>query len=109
MNKFVTIGKRAITVSLTGTMILWSLGLASLAPAQAATLVAGDLIKASGPAVYYYTSDGKRSPFPNEHVYNSWFVGFGSVKTITDAELAAISLSGTNMTYRAGTRLVKIT
>lgn len=109
MSKFVIMGKRAITVSLTGTMILWSLGLASLAPAQAATLVAGDLIKASGPAVYYYTSDGKRAPFPNEKVFNSWYVGFGKVKTITDAELAALSLSGTNMTYRPGTRLAKIT
>ncbi len=36
-------------------------------------------------------------------------MGFGKVKTITDAELAALSLSGTNMTYRPGTRLVKIT
>ncbi|MBI2483773.1 hypothetical protein HYV71_01140, partial [Candidatus Uhrbacteria bacterium] len=109
MSKFIKFGKRALTVSVAGTMIVWSLGLAALAPAQAATLVAGDLIKASGPAVYYYTSDGKRAPFPNDKVFGSWYVGFGSVKTITDAELAAIPLSGTNMTYRCGTRLVKIT
>lgn len=109
MSKFLTIGKRALTLTVAGTTILWSLGLASLAPAHAATLVAGDLIKASGPAVYYYTADGKRAPFPNEKVYNSWFVGYGKVKTITDTELAALSLSGTNMTYRPGTRLVKIT
>lgn len=109
MSKLIKFGKRALTISVAGTMIVWSLGLAALAPAQAATLVAGDLIKASGPAVYYYTSDGKRAPFPNDKVFSSWYVGFGSVKTITDAELAAIPLSGTNMTYRAGTRLVKIT
>lgn len=90
--------------------IAWSLGGALLVPsmAQAATLSPGDLIKASGPAVYYYAADGKRYVFPNEKTYFSWYTGFSSVVTITDAELAAITIGG-NVTVRPGTKLVKIT
>ncbi len=91
--------------------ILWSVGAGTLAlpnVASAATLVAGDLIKASGPTVYYYAGDGKRYVFPNETTYFSWYTGFSSVKTITDAELAAVTISG-NVTIRPGTKLVKIT
>ncbi|MCC7522225.1 hypothetical protein IT407_00260 [Candidatus Uhrbacteria bacterium] len=74
---------------------------------HAATLSAGDLIKASGPAVYYYSNDGKRYVFPSERVFYTWYSGFGTVKTISDAELAALQIGG-NVTYRPGTRMVKI-
>lgn len=92
------------------TTLVWSLGGALLFPgvAQAATLSPGDLIKASGPAVYYYSNDGKRYVFPNEKTYFSWYQNFSSVKTITDAELAAIMIGG-NVVIRPGTKLVKIT
>ena len=83
-----------------------SLGFANAAVAS--SVVAGDLIKASGQAVYYYAANGKRYVFPNEKTYFTWYKDFSSVKTITDAELAAISIGG-NVTYRAGTRLIKIT
>ena len=76
--------------------------------AKAATVSAGTLIKASGAAVYYYASNGKRYVFPNEKTYMTWFSDFSSVVTITDAELAAIQIGG-NIVYRPGTRLVKIT
>ncbi|MFA5129302.1 MAG: hypothetical protein WC477_00090 [Patescibacteria group bacterium] len=92
------------------TTIVWSVGGALLFPgtALAATLNPGDLIKASGPAVYYYGSDGKRYVFPNEKTYFSWYGDFSSVKTITDAELAAVMIGG-NVVIRPGTKLVKIT
>jgi hypothetical protein len=93
------------------TTILSSVGVGTFAlpsAASAATLMAGDLIKASGPAVYYYGSDQKRYVFPNEKTYFSWFADFSSVKTISDAELAAIMIGG-NVTIRPGTKLVKIT
>lgn len=92
------------------TTILWSVGgtLAFPNVASAATLNPGDLVKASGPAVYYYAADGKRYVFPNEKTYFSWYNDFSSVKTITDAELAAILIGG-NVTIRPGTKLVKIT
>lgn len=68
----------------------------------------GDLIKASGPAVYYYNKDGKRLVFPNEKTYYTWYSDFSDVKTVTDAELAAITIGG-NVTFRPGKSLVKIT
>lgn len=78
------------------------------APTQAATLTSGTLIKASGPAVYYYTAAGTRYVFPTEKTYKSWYADFSGVITVTDAELAAIPIGG-NVTYRPGTRMVKIT
>ncbi|MDD5438518.1 MAG: hypothetical protein PHC70_05270, partial [Patescibacteria group bacterium] len=103
--------KKVLSTFVSLVTILWSVGAGSLAfpvSANAATLNAGDLIKASGPSVYFYANDGKRYVFPNEKTYFSWFNDFSSVKTISDAELAAISL-GKNVTIRPGTKLVKIT
>jgi hypothetical protein len=74
---------------------------------EAASIVSGDLIKASQPAVYYYGSNGKRYVFPNEKTYKTWYQDFSTVKTITDEELAAITIGG-NATYRPGVKMVKI-
>lgn len=65
------------------------------------------LVKATGPAVYYYAEDGKRYVFPNERVYYSWFTDFSGIVMLTDEELASIPIGG-NVTYRPGIRLVKI-
>jgi hypothetical protein len=80
----------------------------SLATAATVPFTTGDLIKASTPAVYYYAEDGKRYVFPTEKTYFSWYKDFSAVKTITDAELAAVSLGG-NVTYRPGVQLLKLT
>ncbi|MDO8584020.1 MAG: hypothetical protein Q7R83_02465 [bacterium] len=74
----------------------------------ATPISSGDLIKASGPTVYYYGEDGKRYVFPTEKTYFSWYTDFSAVKTVSDSELASYPLGG-NVTYRPGTRLVKIT
>lgn len=88
--------------------VISSVGVGSFGFANAASaLTVGDLIKASGPAVYYYAQDGKRYVFPNEKTYFSWFKDFASVQTITDAALAAITIGG-NVTVRPGTKLIKI-
>jgi predicted secreted protein len=79
-----------------------------LAGIRAATISPGDLIKASGPAIYYYHSDGTRLVFPNEKTYFTWYDDFSGVKTITDEELAVITIGG-NVTYRPGVRMIKIT
>lgn len=102
--------KKAFSSFVSFTTILWSVGgtLAFPSVASAATLNSGDLIKASGPAVYYYAADGKRYVFPNEKTYFTWYSDFSSVVTITDAELAAISIGG-NVTYRPGVKMIKIT
>ncbi len=75
--------------------------------ADASTFQAGDLIKGSAPSVYYYNVDEKRYVFPDEKTYFTWYSGFDSVKTVTDAELAAVAIGG-NVTYRPGTRMIKV-
>jgi len=70
---------------------------------------AGDLIKMDGnPAVYYLGSDGKRYVFPNGSTYNTWYANFSSVVTVSKSELESYGIGG-NVTYRAGTKLIKIT
>jgi len=78
------------------------------APLPLLAASAGDLVKAAAhPAVYYFGADGKRYVFPNSASYFSWYDDFASVKTVSDAELAAMPIGG-NVTYRPGTRMVKI-
>jgi hypothetical protein len=101
--------KKVLTIGVVLTTILATMGVAAFVPvASAATLVAGDLIKASGPAVYFYAADGERYTFPTQSTYMSWYDDFTGVKTVTDDELAAIDLAG-NVVVRPGTNLVKIT
>ncbi|MBT4277219.1 hypothetical protein HOD96_00520 [Candidatus Falkowbacteria bacterium] len=99
--------KKLFTIAVVFATVCWSMGIASIMPAMAATISAGDLIKASSAAVYYYGSDGQRYVFPTESTYMSWYGDFSGVQTITDAELAAIDIGG-NVTVRPGTKLVKI-
>jgi len=100
--------KKVISSFVALTTIAWSVGVGTFAlPSAASAAVAGDLVKASGPAVYYYAADGKRYVFPNEKTYFSWYMDFSSVRTISDSELASIMIGG-NVTIRPGTKLVKI-
>lgn len=66
----------------------------------------GDLVKGTGPAVYYYY--GARYAFPNEDVYFSWYAGFSEVKIVSDEFLASVPLVG-NVRFKPGTKMVKIT
>ena len=69
----------------------------------------GSLIQAEGStAVYYLASDNKRYVFPNEKTYNTWYADFSEVQVITLEQLQTYMIGG-NVTYRPGTRLVKIT
>ena len=68
----------------------------------------GRLVKGSLPAVYYLGTDGDRYVFPNERIYGSWYPDFSDVDEVSDTELARYALGG-NVTYRPGTRLVKLT
>jgi len=70
--------------------------------------VSGTLIKsASLPAVYYCGADGKRYVFVNDKAYFSWYPDFSTVQIVPDSTLANIMIGG-NITYRPGTRMVKI-
>jgi hypothetical protein len=77
------------------------------APIKIASVATGSLVKGSLSIVYYLGADNKRYVFPNDKVYFSWYSDFSTVQTISDADLAAYPLAG-NVTYRPGTRLVKI-
>lgn len=78
------------------------------AQVKAVTILPGMLIKASGPAIYYYTDQNTRLVFPNEKTYFSWFNNFNTVTVIPDSQLSSITIGG-NVTYRPGKYLVKIT
>ena len=69
---------------------------------------AGSLIRGTTfAAVYYLGRDGFRYVFPNDKTYFTWYADFSSVKFVSDADLAKIQIGG-NVTYRPGTRMVKI-
>lgn len=70
------------------------------------TFHAGDLIKGTSTTTYYYGENGLKYIFPTAAIYSSWFTGFSTIKTITDAELAAISTTG-NVTVRPG-KLIQV-
>ena len=72
-----------------------------------ATVASGGLIKGSLPAVYYVGADNKRYVFPNDKIYFSWYKDFSGVNVVTDSELALYTIGG-NVTYRPGSKLVKI-
>ncbi len=102
--------KKVVSTVVTMSTVLSSVGVGAFAVpsvASADALMNGDLIKASGAAVYYF-SNNKRYVFPNEKTYMSWFPDFSAVKTISDSSLAAVMIGG-NVTIRQGTNLVKIT
>lgn len=78
---------------------------------QAATSYAfspGDLIKGSGPAVYYFGQDGRRYVFPNDKAYFTWYTDFSKVKTIPNNVLSTLPLGRSNVTYRPGKKMIKI-
>ncbi|MBI4142924.1 hypothetical protein HY480_03565, partial [Candidatus Uhrbacteria bacterium] len=113
MQTAIALGKRSLTWSVVVATIAWSMGLSLLiaplaAGAQASGLTSGSLIKGSLPAVYYYGGDGKRYVFPNEKTYKTWYADFSGVQTVSDATLASVAIGG-NVTYRPGTKMVKIT
>lgn len=71
---------------------------------EANTLIKGK----SSAAVYFCGLDGKRYVFPNQQTYMTWYQNFDGVKTITDEALAKVTIGGA-VTYRPGTRMIKIT
>ena len=75
---------------------------------RAAEYVGGELIKIqSSDAVYYVGTDLKRYVFTNERVYKTWYENFDTVKTVGSEELNILPLAGV-VTYRPGTRMIKI-
>lgn len=106
-NKLIKQIKKAITVGVSATTIMWSVGFSAIPVTFAAT--SGDLIKMSGnSSVYYLGANGKRYVFTNDKAYFTWYSNFSGVKTISQTELESYTIGG-NVTYKPGTRMVKIT
>lgn len=99
--------RKSFSVLTVAATIVYSVGLTAFVPTASAAVASGSLIKASGAAVYYMGADGKRYVFPDQKTYFTWYPNFSGVVTITDAELASITIGG-NVTYRPGVKLAKI-
>lgn len=70
----------------------------------------GDLLKCESlSSVYYFGPDGRRYVFPNEKTYFTWYEDFSGVKTISDRRCSTLPLGRSNITYRPGVKMVKIT
>ncbi len=89
-------------------LALLSLLLVPIKSNAAESLNAGDLIKGSGSAVYYFHTDGKRYVFPTEKTFFSWYGNFDAVKTISDVALGEIMIGG-NVTYSPNKVMLKVT
>ena len=83
---------------------------ASAAAVDTQSISPGDLIKGQAQSsVYYFAPDGKRYVFPNEKTYFTWYTDFSGVKTISDKRLSTLPLGRSNVTYRPGVKMIKIT
>lgn len=82
----------------------------STPPSQGEALpTSAALIKtADSPAVYYYwPGNGKRYVFPDDKTFKTWYPDYSQVITVSGQQMASLSVGG-NVTYRPGTRLIKI-
>ena len=93
-------------------LAVFALSASSVHAASAGDLVKlpddGDTSTVTDSAVYYIGDDGKRYVFPNAQTYFTWYENFDTVIEISQGELASFIIGG-NITYRPGTRLIKIT
>ncbi len=95
-------------ISLSVLALIIGLSMAGVAKTSFAAAPDMSLIKQSGNSAVYYLKGGKRFVFPNDKTYFTWYSDFSGVQTISQSELESYPLGG-NVTYRMGTKLVKIT
>jgi plastocyanin len=98
--------------SLAGIVASLTMLLSPVASKAAVTsaFVPGDLIKGTDiSTVYYFGPDGHRYVFVNDKTYFTWYTDFTGVKVISMAQLGTIPLGRSNITYRPGYKMVKIT
>ncbi len=123
MSDVLKFGKKVFTVSVVGTTMLWSLGVAALLPAVAnaavcPTLNAGDMIKVSGhAAIYSVNAAGKVLYFPSGDEFKSWsglsataanqYAGYMTVTQDCFDSLSVPSSYPGAVNYRPGSYVVK--
>jgi len=101
--------KKLLGVAASASMLLTTLMPQASFAATTTAFSPGDLIKGSIDTVYYFGPDGHRYVFPNSKTYFTWYKDFSTVKTIPDGQLGTIPLGRTNVTYRPGYKMIKIT
>lgn len=82
-----------------------AIAFSAMSPAKAAVRY-GDLVKGSGPTVYFVTGDLKRVAFLDEQVFRTWYEDFSAVRTISDDELTKLPFAGV-APFRPGVRPIK--
>ncbi|MBU1164162.1 hypothetical protein KKA15_01195 [Patescibacteria group bacterium] len=103
MSKFI---KKAFTVSVVLTTIIWSIGLFAM-PLSVVAAESGDVVKKAGlSAVFYLGADGKLYTFPADREFFTWYDNFDSVMTLSDAEIDSYPIGG-NVTAKPGVKLVQ--
>jgi hypothetical protein len=60
-----------------------------------ATTYQGQVIKGSGPSIYYVTKKNERLVFPDEITFKTWYPNFNSVIKLSDSDVNATPLVGT--------------
>ena len=97
-------------VTVLATMAASVMPMAASAAVDTEAISPGDRIKCESlPAVYLFGPDGKRYVFPNEKTYFTWYEDFEGVKTISDKRCSTLPLGRSNVTYRPGSMMIKIT
>lgn len=110
--------KKFISYSLVVATLVWTLGVAAVAPASAAVPADGSVIKVKGGVDIYYVEGGQKHRFLNPTVLKSWYfksdaassagVDFSKVglKEVDAADFNALP-TGSDVTVRPGTFLVQ--
>jgi hypothetical protein len=86
-------------------IVFAALSFSTISPAKAAVRY-GDLVKGSGPTVYFVTGDFQRVAFLDEQAFRSWYPDFSSVRVIADADLTKLPFAGI-APFRPGIRPIK--
>ncbi|MBI4281138.1 hypothetical protein HY628_02995 [Candidatus Uhrbacteria bacterium] len=116
--KFSLISQTIAALAATASLFLTAAPVRAIAtiPWPWVSLSGGDLIKLPDDgnpatvvdtAVYYFGADGLRYVFPNSKTYFTWYSDFRGVKVVHAEQLGSIGIGG-NVTYRPGSRMIKI-
>ncbi len=109
MNKVISMQK-SVVFTLIVALLAWTVGAALMAfvPTAQAAVADGTLVKTADRSAVYYVNNGMRYVYPDQKTYDSWHADFSGVQTISQSELENYLIGG-NVTYRAGTYMIKIT
>ncbi|MFA6422379.1 MAG: hypothetical protein WCV92_03210 [Candidatus Buchananbacteria bacterium] len=110
--------KKLLTYSLVIATMVWSLGIAAVVPASAATPVDGTVIKSASGVDIYYVEGGQKHRFLNPTVLKSWYfksdaassagVDFSkvNVQIVNATDFNALP-TGSDVTVRPGTFMIQ--